>query len=109
MIAEQVTLAEQVGLSTPRLRRIDALMQRFVDAGVISGAVPLVARKARVATLPGPGLVDIEADKTMQPDALFRLASMTKPVIAVAILSLLEEGKLLLTEPVSNFLPTFRA
>ncbi|HET6318466.1 MAG TPA: serine hydrolase domain-containing protein, partial [Chloroflexota bacterium] len=108
MIAEHVSLAEQVGLSSSRLRRIDSLMQRFIDAGVISGAVTLVARQGRVAHLQAHGLMDIGNHRAMQPDALFRLASMTKPVIAVAILSLLEEGKLLLTQPVSDFLPTFK-
>ncbi|HEY2592490.1 MAG TPA: serine hydrolase domain-containing protein [Chloroflexota bacterium] len=109
MIAEPVSLAEQVGMSAPRLRRIDALMQRFIDRGVISGSVTLVARRGRVAHLQAHGLADIESTRQMQTDALFRLASMTKPVIAVAILTLVEEGQLLLTNPVSNFLPTFKA
>jgi CubicO group peptidase (beta-lactamase class C family) len=109
MIAEQVSPAEQVGMSTARLGRVDALMQRFIDTGVISGAVTLVARKGCIAHLQAHGQMDIEAGRPMKSDALFRLASMTKPVIGVAILSLLEEGKLLLTDPVSNFLPTFKA
>ncbi len=109
MIAELYTLAEQVGLSSPRLRRIDALMQRFIDRGVISGAVTLIARHGQIAHLQAHGLMDVDAGRAMQADALFRLASMTKPVIAAAILSLFEEGKLLLTQPVSDYLPTFRA
>jgi CubicO group peptidase (beta-lactamase class C family) len=109
MIAEHVSIAEQVGLSSPRLQRVDALMQRFIDRGVISGAVTLVARQGRIAHLHAHGLADIEAARPMPTDALFRLASMTKPVISAAILSLAEEGKLLLNEPVSGFLPTFRA
>src|SRR5207248_4629685 len=108
MIAEQVTLAEQVGLSTARLRRIDALMERCIEQGIVSGAVTLVARKGRVAHLQAHGQMNVEARRAMETDALFRLASMTKPVIAVAVLSLLEEGKLLLTDPVSNYLPTFK-
>ncbi len=109
MIAEQVSIAEQVGLSTARLQRIDALMQHFINRGVISGGVTLVARRGRVAHLQAHGLAEIESARQMQTDALFRLASMTKPVIAVAILVLAEEGKLLITDPVSNFLPTFKA
>jgi CubicO group peptidase (beta-lactamase class C family) len=109
MIAEQVSPAEQLGFSRSRLGRVDALVQRFIDKGVISGAVTLVARNGRVAHLQAHGQLDIDAGRPMQTDALFRLASMTKPVIAVAILVLLEEGKLLLTDPVSDYLPTFKA
>jgi CubicO group peptidase (beta-lactamase class C family) len=99
---------ERVGLSSARLRRIDTLMQAFVDRGVISGAVTLLARKGQVAHLAAYGQMDLESARPMRTDTLFRLASMTKPVISVAILMLLEEGKLLLQEPVSNYLPTFR-
>lgn len=108
MIAEPFALAGQVGLSTSRLRRIDALMQAFIDRGVIAGGVSLLARKGRIAHVGAHGVMDIADDTAMQTDTLFRLASMTKPVIAVAVLTLLEEGKLLLSEPVSNYLPTFR-
>ena len=109
MIAEQVSLAEQVGLSTGRLGRVNDLMQRFIDRGVISGAVTLLARRGQIAHLQAHGYMDIDVGRSMQTDAVFRLASMTKPVIAVAVLSLLEEGRLLLTDPVSHFLPTFKA
>ena len=109
MIAELYTLAEQVGLSSPRLRRIDAVMQAFIDRGVIAGAVTLVARRGQIAHLQAHGQMDVAASRAMQTDALFRLASMTKPVIATAILALFEEGKVLLTDPVSNYLPTFKA
>ena len=108
MIAEPVAVADEVGLSGQRLRRIDALMQTFVERGVVSGAVTLVARKGHIAHLVAHGDMDLAAHKPMQADALFRLASMTKPVISVAVLTLLEEGKLLLSDPVSAFLPTFR-
>jgi CubicO group peptidase (beta-lactamase class C family) len=108
MIAERVALAEQVGLSSTRLQRIDAVVQSFIEQGVISGAVTLVARKGQVVRLAAQGQMDIAADKAMQPDTIFRLASMTKPVISAAILVLLEEGKLLLSEPVSAFIPTFK-
>src|SRR5258708_34313996 len=109
MIAERVGLAEQVGLSSTRLQRIDAVVQSFIERGVISGAVTLVARKGRVIRLAAQGQMDMAAGKTMQTDTVFRLASMTKPVISAAILMLLEEGKLLLSEPVSAFIPTFKS
>jgi CubicO group peptidase (beta-lactamase class C family) len=109
MIAEPVTTAapEQLGLSEPRLRRIGALMERFIDAGIIAGAVTLVGRDGLLVHLQAHGHADIATQKRMRPDALFRLASMTKPVVSVATLTLLEEGKVLLNEPVSAFLPQF--
>src|ERR1043166_7460858 len=98
MIAEHVSSAEQVGMSTARLGRVNALIQRFIDKGVISGAVTLIARRGCIAHLQAYGQMDMEAGRAMRTDAVFRLASMTKPVVAVAIVSLLEEGKLLLTD-----------
>src|SRR5712691_2726716 len=108
MIAERVALPEQVGLSSTRLQRIDAVVQSFIERGVVSGAVTLVARKGRVARLAAQGQMDMASVRAMQTDTIFRLASMTKPVISAAILMLLEEGKLLLSEPVSAFIPTFK-
>jgi CubicO group peptidase (beta-lactamase class C family) len=109
MIAERAAPAEQVGLSSRRLQRIDAVMQSFIDRGVISGAVTLVARQGRVAHLVAHGQMDLAAARAMQPDTIFRLASMTKPVISAAILMLFEEGQLLLSEPVSAFIPEFKS
>jgi CubicO group peptidase (beta-lactamase class C family) len=108
MIAERVALPEQVGLSAARLQRIDRLFEAFVERGVIAGAVTLIGRDGDVAHLAAHGRMDLDSARPMQRDTLFRLASMTKPVVSVAILMLLEEGKLLLTEPVSKFLPEFR-
>ena len=108
MIAEPFAMAGQVGLSTSRLKHIDALMQAFIDRGVIAGGVTLLARQGRVAHLSAHGQMDIESGRDMRTDALFRLASMTKPVIAVAVLMLVEQGKLLLTDPVSGYLPSLK-
>src|SRR5436190_2572895 len=83
-------------------------MQRHMDARQISGAVTLVARKGRVAHLQAHGLMDIESKKPMAKDAIFRIYSMTKPVAGVAILMLMEEGKVRLNDPVSNFIPEFK-
>jgi len=98
---------EQVGLSTERLERINTLIQRYIDDDEISGAVTLVARNGRIAHLAAHGVMDIEAGRPMRSDALFRIASMSKPVAAVAILMLAEEGKLRITDPVSRFLPGY--
>src|SRR5262245_10224486 len=81
---------EEVGLSTDRLQRIHQMIQRRIDAGDIAGAVTLVARNGRIAHLETHGLMDIETKKPMAKDAIFRLASMTKPITGVAILMLVE-------------------
>jgi CubicO group peptidase (beta-lactamase class C family) len=83
-------------------------MQRHIDAGSFSGAVTLVARNGRIAHLEAQGLMDIETRKPMAPDAMFRIMSMTKPVVGVAIMSLVEEGKVRLNDPVSRFIPPFK-
>ena len=99
---------EDVGLSTERLRRIHEAIMRRVEAGDISGAVTMVARRGRLVHFEAHGLMDIEAKKPMTKDALFRLASSTKPITAAAILILMEEGKLKLTDPVAKYIPAFR-
>jgi CubicO group peptidase (beta-lactamase class C family) len=104
----QTAKPEDVGLSSERLQRIGNLVQRRMDAGDISGAVTLVARKGRVVHLEALGVLDLESKKPMPKDAVFRIASMSKPVTGVAILMLLEEGKLRLTDPVSKFIPELK-
>jgi CubicO group peptidase (beta-lactamase class C family) len=99
---------EEVGLSGERLRKINELMQRHIDAGTFSGAVTLVARHGRIAHLEAQGLMDIESRKAMQKDAIFRIMSMTKPVVGVATLMMIEEGKVRLTDPVSKFIPELK-
>src|SRR5262252_5912799 len=99
---------EEVGLSSERLQRIHQMLQRRIDAGDISGAVTLIARNGRVAHFETHGLMDIETKKPMAKDAIFRMASMTKPITGVAIMMLIEEGKLRLTDPVSKFIPEFK-
>ncbi len=109
MIAERIALPEQVGMSPKRLRAVDTVIQSYIERGVIAGGVTLIACKGQVCHLSAHGHMDIAAGRPMQPDSIFRLASMTKPVVSVAILMLLEEGKLLLTEPVSAFVPSFKS
>ncbi len=99
---------ETVGLSEERLSRIHDAMQRHIDAHDISGAVTLVARKGQVAWFHAQGVMDIEGNKPMQKDTIFRVFSMSKPVCGVAILMLLEEGKVRLNDPVSKFIPEFK-
>ena len=103
----QTVEPESVGLSSERLGRIDELIQSHIDAGRISGAVTLVARHGKIAHLEAQGLMDLEANKPMQTNTIFRLASMSKPVGALAILMLVEEGKVKLGDAVSTYLPSF--
>jgi CubicO group peptidase (beta-lactamase class C family) len=100
---------EDVGLSSERLSRISASMQRHIDHGDISGSVTLVSRRGRVAHFDARGMMDLEARKPMQRNAMFRIASMTKPITSVAVMMLYEEGRFLLEDPVSKFIPEFRA
>ena len=106
--APALSKAEDVGMSSERLARIHPMIQGHIDAGDFSGAVTLVARKGRVVHFDAHGFADIDAKKAMSKDTLFRLASMTKPVTAVSILMLLEEGKLVLSDPISKFVPAFK-
>ena len=99
---------EDVGLSAKRLQRIGEMIQRAIDAQQISGAVTVVARRGRVAHFEAHGRMDIEADAPMRKDTIFPIASMTKPVTGVAILMLVEEGRVRLSDPVSRFIPEFR-
>jgi CubicO group peptidase (beta-lactamase class C family) len=99
---------EEVGLSSERLQRIHQMVMRHVEAGDISGAVTIVARRGRVVHFESHGLMDIEAKKPLTKDTLFRLASSSKPITAAAILMLMEDGKLKLTDPVSKYIPEFK-
>lgn len=97
---------ESVGLSSQRLQNIDRLIDQHVQEKKIAGAVVLVARKGKIAYLRETGLAD--TDKPMQKDTIFRVMSMTKPLTSVALMLLYEEGKLLLSDPVSKYIPEFK-
>lgn len=97
----------ELGFDPDRLKRIDQLIERFVAAGEISGGVTVVARHNGLAQLGVYGRADIEHDKPMRDDTLFRIYSMTKPITSVAALLLFEESRFLLDEPVKQYLPEF--
>src|SRR5215470_15348376 len=99
---------DDVGISSQRLQRVHDLMQRQIDAGNIAGSVTLIARNGRIAHLEAQGLMDIETRKPMTTEAMFRIMSMTKPVVGAAILMLMDEGKVRLTDPISKFIPEFK-
>ena len=97
-----------VGVSAERFQRLHQAMQGFVDRKEVSGIVTLVTRDGRTADMHAVGLQDVDSKTPMRTDTIFRIASMTKPITSVAIMMLYEEGKLLLTDPVSKFIPGFR-
>ena len=99
---------EEVGLSSERLQRITQMIQRRIAAGDLAGAVTAVARKGKVAYLDAQGVMDLESKQPMASSSMFRIASMTKPVVGVAIMMMVEEGKLRLNDPVSRYIPEFR-
>lgn len=99
---------EAVGLSSERLERISSVVQHEIDDKRIAGAVTLVVRRGKVAWFKSEGMADREAGKTMPTDAMFRICSMTKPITSVAVMMLYEEGKFLLEDPVSKYLPEFK-
>jgi CubicO group peptidase (beta-lactamase class C family) len=99
---------EEVGLSSVRLKRVTSTLQGDIDSGKIPGAVVLVARNGKVAYLEALGFQDREKNIPMTTDAIFRIASMSKPLTSVAIMVLVEEGKIQLSDPVSVYLPEFK-
>jgi len=100
---------EQVGLSSERLERITQTLRADVERSRIPGAVIVIARKHRIAYAQAIGFRDKAAGAPMPPDALFRIASMTKPMVTVAALSLYEEGRLFLNDPVSKYIPALKS
>ncbi|MEP7309795.1 MAG: serine hydrolase domain-containing protein [Acidobacteriota bacterium] len=95
------------GVSTARLARIDAVLQSYVDQGLIPGTVALVLRDGRPVYQKAVGWADREAHRPMRMDTVFRIASQTKAITSVAVLTLVEEGKLSLGDPVSRYIPSF--
>ena len=99
---------KSVGLSQERLDRITAVMRKHVDDGLLAGAVAIVARDGKVAYLQSVGMRDKEQRIEMSPDAIFRIASMSKPITSVAVMMLYEEGRFQLKDPISKYIPEFK-
>jgi CubicO group peptidase (beta-lactamase class C family) len=99
--------AESVGVSTPRLRRIDEAMKRTVDDKRIAGIVTLLTRHGKVVHFSAVGHKDVRKNDPIQKDSIFRIYSMTKPVTGAAMMMLYEEGKWRLEDPVSRHIPEF--
>ena len=99
---------EEVGVSTDRINRLTSVMQEYVDQDKMSGAVALIARKNKIIYYNAVGKSDLENDRMMKEDAIFRIASQTKAIVSVGIMILQEEGKLLISDPLSKFISEFK-
>ncbi len=99
---------EEVGFSSERLKRLSAGIEKDVEQGAIPGAVAVIVRKGKVAYCEAFGYRDREKRSPMKKDAIFRIASMTKPFTSLAVMMLTEEGKIQLPNPVSRYLPDFK-
>lgn len=96
---------EEVGLSSAQLKRLEEVTQKHVDSGLVPGAVMLVARRGKIAWQATLGKRDLAAGDAMKADSIFRIYSMSKPIVSVAVMQMVEEGKLQVSDPVSRFLP----
>ena len=99
---------ESVGMSSERLERLSAGMQKIIDDGQLAGITTMIARHGKIAHFETFGYQDIEADKPMPEDAIFRIYSMSKPITGVALMMLYEEGLFRLADPVAKYIPEFK-
>ncbi len=104
----QIVTPASAGVSEERLKRIDALVQQYIDSGWINGATAIIARNGKIIYHKGLGYDDITTKKTLQKDAIMRIASQTKAVTSVAVMMLYEEGKFLLDDAISKYIPEFK-
>jgi len=108
-VAIKVTNPEEIGLSAERLSRIDSHLQnRYLTPKKIAGALTLVARRGKVAYLSSMGMMDVEREKPMAEDTIFRIYSMTKPITTVALIMLYEHGHFQLGDQVYKYIPEWR-
>ncbi len=98
---------EEVGLSSQRLARIGTHMQRYIDAGKVAGTLTLVARHGQMAYCEPQGHLELERTRPMQPDSIFRIYSMSKPITSVALMMLHEQGLFQLNDSVHKFIPAW--
>lgn len=99
---------EKSGMSADRLQRLDRVLQEYVDKNYIPGAVALIARDGKIVYYKSVGYSDAEAKDKLERDDIFRIASQTKAITSVGVMMLYEEGKFLLDDPISNYIPAFK-
>lgn len=102
------TLPENVGVSSERINNLNSVLQNYVDDNSISGAVALVARKNKIVFFDAVGKSDIEKNKFMEKDAIFRIASQSKAIISVGVMILQEQGRLLISDELGDYIPEFK-
>ena len=96
---------EEVGLSSVQLKRLEAVTRQQIDDGLVPGAVMLVARRGKIAWVSVQGKRDPAQPDPMKLDSIFRIYSMTKPIVSTTLMQLVEEGRLQISDPVSKYLP----
>lgn len=99
---------ESVGLNSAGLAKLDALTNSLINQGEVAGTTTFVARQGRVAHFSCQGKMSVESGTDMQPDTIFRIYSMTKPVTALCIMMLIEKGLLTLNTPIADLIPAFK-
>jgi CubicO group peptidase (beta-lactamase class C family) len=99
---------ESVGVSSERLVRLDQFVQKYIDEGRLNGTTGIILRDGKIIYHKAFGQSDMETKAAMQKDQIFRIASMTKPIVSVAVMMLWEEGKFSLDDPISKFIPAFK-
>ena len=99
---------EAGGFSSKRLTRIDTILKEYVDKGRMNGAVAMIVHDGKIVYYKNFGYNDVDTKTPLQKDAIFRIASQTKAITSVAVMMLFEEGKFMLDDPISNFIPEFR-
>lgn len=99
---------ESAGFSSERLKKIDQSMNEWVEKGYMNGGAALIIRNGKIAYHKAFGFNDLDTKEPLQKDGIFRIASQTKAITSVAIMILFDEGKLLLTDPVSLYIPSYK-
>ena len=98
---------EEAGFSDERLERIELTMQKYIDEHLTPGVLTAIMREGKIVHLKTQGYMDVENEIPLQEDAIFRIASMTKPIASIALMILWEEGHFQLNDPVAKFIPSF--
>ncbi|SEI75015.1 CubicO group peptidase, beta-lactamase class C family [Dyadobacter koreensis] len=99
---------ESVGISSERLKRVDNVLQEYIDKQEVAGAVALLVKNGKIVYHKGFGQDDVNAKTPLKQDAIFRIASQTKAITSTAVMILFEEGKFLLDDPISKYIPSFQ-
>ncbi len=107
MIDLTTSAPESVGMSSERLERLEPAMQAFIDDGSVAGISTMISRRGQIVHAMQVGHRDTEAGLAMTPDTIFRIYSMTKPIVSTALMMLHEEGRFQLTDPLSSYIPAF--